>query len=95
MANNYKDRLPFADFCKTLKIASHNAKFDAKLKEIKYHKRIDEKRKELLNNNKVKSIIEDLRTQTIFRNVCNKYNIYPIEKSNKDNYTYILIYKMI
>ena len=55
MANNYKDRLSFADFCKTLKIASHNTKFDAKLKEIKYHKRIDEKRKELLNNNKVKS----------------------------------------
>ena len=55
MANNYKDRLPFADFCKTLKIASNNTKFDAQLKEIKYHKRIDEKRKELLNNNKVKS----------------------------------------
>lgn len=91
MAKNYKDRIVFSDFCKILKQASNNDRFDVKVKNVKYHKRIitNDQKKNLLNDNRLKSIITDLTTQTIFRDVCNKYNIYPIEKSNKDHYTYL------
>ena len=89
MNNNKK--MSFADFCKGLKKAANNEKFEIKLKEVKYHKRIenDEDKQRLLKDTKPKAIIEDLKTQKVFREVCNKYTIYPIEKSSRDNYTYL------
>ena len=45
MAKNYKDKIVFSDFCKILKQASNNDRFDAEVKDVKYHKRITNNQK--------------------------------------------------